>query len=184
MQIFRARCLAALGRCDEAVALAREAGGDCCGGGAEPELIALWIESSISNHCARDAEAAFDALLPETPVEIHYRSPEGLRAWQLAHMPRHEQRAHLEELAEVAPNTALALLLSSGSLAIVARLGALEVVDGKLREPALARVLAQTGHPDVGLALQAASERASHLEHDLDQWSRANAAWNALAVVR
>lgn len=199
LQLFQARCLVALGRCDEAVAIAREAAYDCGWRRYQPQLIALWIECAVSSHRARDSNSALEEILFEFPEQAHEACHNGLRAWQIAHMSREEQLANLEELAEFDSDKALSLLLSSGSLAIVAHLDALELVGGRLCEPALAEVLAETGHPDVGPALQAASDHASAfyrdrfllrcefdggLDRELIVWELANERWNALAVVR
>ena len=109
---------------------------------------------------------------------------EGLRCWQLAHMSREDQLTHLVELADIDPDRALELLLSSNSLAIVAQLDALDAVDRARRHPALARVLAKTGHPDVGIALQKGPSPDPLFDFELVLWSRARARWNAVAVMR
>jgi hypothetical protein len=176
---FRERCLVAVGRYDECVALVRMHVHF-----VDPEQIALWIECSLATHRARDADGAFRAILSEVPESVHDMCRLGLRQWELEHMSREGQLACLDEVARFDPRKALALLLSSNSLEIVKRMNALEFVGRDFREPALAKVLAETGHPDLRPMLERASKRESMLILTLDNWELANARWNALAVVR
>jgi hypothetical protein len=185
IRILQARCLVSLGRYDEAIALARKASrSPGWNARPDPKMIALWIECLVSTRRARDAQEALDSILAETSKKFEEECRRGLCTWQVTHMRREEQLVHLEQVAQFDPDQALSLLMSSGSLAISARMDAFEVVDGKLRKPALAGVLAKTGHPDIGAALQAVPQGVLSMPYDLDLWTEANAQWKALAVVR
>lgn len=185
MLALRVRCWMGLNQVHTAIDAIREHVNDGRQNWVEPSLVAAWFDCEIADGRANDLDQALPRVLAQTPLDLAECVHEGARYWNLIRQPRSVQLERLDELAGWDAARAFTWLLSTGPAGIAARLGALDVVDGSLRESELAFLLARTGHPDVGPALLCAdAQLASDLQYWWDEWRAANRRWIALSSAR
>jgi len=149
-------------------------------------VLELWLDCEIQDGRAQTVDEALAIVLPMVPGDAAEDCRRARDDWKLARAPRSTQLEYLNDLARSHPELALPLVLSFDEAEMNRRMSAFELMDGNVREPALAYLLAGLGSPEAQAWIAKIEEvyfqngERNPVGYLSDEWRRFNPRWQLL----